>query len=142
MDTATHIAVGNDAGAHFRIIDGWWHLCRPLHDPERVTVPETLRSLEMLSNIGSAVRLRHDTPGQPTDTELTRRHAVTRINVWPAKWRNADAKGWEFYADQHIEIPARRARRARLVYQYARSKGLAAPFARLIVVQSIEIGQP
>ena len=142
MDTVTHIAVGNDAGAHFRKLglDGGWHLCRPLHDPVRVTVPETLRSLDMLANIGSAGRLRHDTPGQPTD--LARRPAVTRINVWPAKWRNADAKGWEFYADQHIEIPARRARRARLVYQYARSKGLAAPFARLIVVQSIEIGQP
>lgn len=67
--------------------------------------------------------------------------ATTRINVWPAKWRNNPLDAWKFYSTQHVTIPARRVKRARLVYRFARQHGLEAAFARLVVVQSIEIGQ-
>ena len=52
MDTVTHIAVGNDLGQHFRIIDGWWHLCRPGETPIKVTVPKTLAALHHIATIG------------------------------------------------------------------------------------------
>ena len=52
MNETTHIAVGDDAASHFRLIDGFWHLCRCGHEPVRVTVPETIAALELIANIG------------------------------------------------------------------------------------------
>ena len=52
METATHIAIGNDAGTHFRKIAGLWHIAQPGQLPMLVTVQRTIDALDVLATIG------------------------------------------------------------------------------------------